>query len=124
MALSDDELEAKAQLATLSQTKLVSLRVAAAEGAKDGDPPAEARKDHRRSANPYLSKFKDDWEQVIAKTSGVSAYVCVTEMIEHIVSEMKRAYEGTTHEDDQKFYHDALILMTSKSTIKWMKENG
>jgi len=31
-------------------------------------------------------------------------------------------FKGTTHEDDWAFYHDALSLMTAKSSAVWMKE--
>ena len=33
-------------------------------------------------------------------------------------------FEGTDHEDDWYFYHDALTTMTSATTIAWMKEMG
>ena len=44
-------------------------------------------------------------------------FKCVTDMIEHIVSETKAA--DCTH-----FHHDALSLMTATSTIDWMKNKG
>ena len=31
---------------------------------------------------------------------------------------------GSVHEDDLFIVHDALVLMTSKETIKWMKEKN
>ena len=32
--------------------------------------------------------------------------------------------KGSVHDDDLFIVHDALVLMTSKETIKWMKENN
>ena len=32
--------------------------------------------------------------------------------------------KGSVHEDDFYIVHDALVLMTAKETIKWMKNNG
>ena len=32
--------------------------------------------------------------------------------------------KGSVHEDGFFIVHDALVLMTSKETIKWMKENN
>ena len=45
-------------------------------------------------------------------------------MIEHMVSEMKRVFKGTTHKNYCLFYHDALSLMTEKESSNWMKEKG
>ena len=45
-------------------------------------------------------------------------------MIEHMMSETKRVFKGTTNKTCCLFYHDALSLMTSKETRKWMKEKG
>ena len=32
--------------------------------------------------------------------------------------------KGSVHEDNLFIVHDALVLMTPKETIKWMKENN
>ena len=45
-------------------------------------------------------------------------------MIEHMVSETKRAFKGATHKNSCLFYHDALSLMRAKETCKWIKEKG
>ena len=87
------------------------------------DRPAAT--DYRKAANPYLAKFGEaNWKKEIKKASFMTQYVCITEMVEHIVVESARMYKGTTHEADWMFYHDALSLMMAKDTIKWMKEEG
>jgi hypothetical protein len=44
-------------------------------------------------------------------------------MVEPIVAELARIFEGTTHSHNCMFYHDdALTLLTAKGTIAWMKE--
>lgn len=45
-------------------------------------------------------------------------------MIDHIVSETRRVFKGTTHEDTCMFYHDALSQMTATSCREWMKKKG
>ena len=48
-------------------------------------------------------------------------------MIEHMASERKKIYLGTTHKNYCLFYHTALSLMTAvtkKETQNWMKEKG
>ena len=52
----------------------------------------------------------------------MSPFVCITDMIEHIVTESATVFEGTEHEDDWVFYHDTLSLMTAADTIACMKE--
>ena len=32
--------------------------------------------------------------------------------------------KGSVHDEDFYFFHDALVLITAKETIKWMKEKG
>jgi len=62
-----------------------------------GDKPAETPvegTDHRKSEFPY------------------------------IYTESERMFKGTDFEDSWYFYHDALSVMTSASTIEWMKEMG
>jgi hypothetical protein len=54
----------------------------------------------------------------------MSPYLCVTKMIEHIVTESALMFKGTKYEDSWVFYHDALSLMTAKETVAWMKEKG
>jgi hypothetical protein len=44
-------------------------------------------------------------------------YVSIKDLVEHIVAESIREIEGTEHEEDWCFYHDALLLMTAKETI-------
>ena len=50
--------------------------------------------------------------------------MCVTELVTKMHDRTKKAFIGTTHEDDCFFYHDALSQMTAKKTIEWMKDKG
>ena len=54
----------------------------------------------------------------------MSGYKCIMELVEHMTSETKQIFKGTTHENDCKWYHDALSLMTAAETIEWMKQTG
>ena len=40
------------------------------------------------------------------------------------MDEAENLMKGSVHEDDFYIVHDALVLMTSKETINWMKEKG
>jgi hypothetical protein len=58
----------------------------------------------------------------ISLSSLLSPFVCISEVVEHIGMETTRIYQGTRHEDNWMFYHDALSLMSAKETIRWMQE--
>ena len=41
-----------------------------------------------------------------------------------MMDEAEKLMKGSVHEDDFYIVHDALVLMTAKETINWMKEKG
>ena len=92
-------------------------------------PPPEIV-DYRKCDNPYLAKYGDavsacepEWKHQIRKCSQMSQYVCVTQLVEHIVTESAKLFIGTQFEDSWVFYHDALSLMTGNDTVEWMRQN-
>ena len=83
------------------------------------------RIDYRRTPNPYLAKYgSEDWEKKCKESVFMKKYMCVTELVERIHDETRDAFVGTNHEEDWFFYHDALSLMTAKTTVAWMKRKG
>ena len=60
----------------------------------------------------------------IEQVSQMRLYVCITNLVVHIVEDTKRQMKGVKHTDDWIFYHDDLTLMIAKETIAWMKEKG
>ena len=79
---------------------------------------------HQFVFNPYESQHGRDWRIEVTKSSLLRCYNCVNDIIEHMVSEMKRVFKGTTHKNYCLFYHDALSLMTEKESSNWNKEKG
>ena len=49
--------------------------------------------------------------------------LCITDLIWFIKEEPEKLMKGSVYEDDLFIAYDALVLMTSKETITWMKEN-
>ena len=80
--------------------------------------------DYRKNPNPYESRYGLDWRMEVNKSSFLRCYACVSNIIEHMVSETKRVFKGTTHKNSYLFYYDALSLMTEKENCKWTKEKG
>ena len=83
------------------------------------------RVDHRKAANPYQSRYPETWKQEIAldirKRQGV---VCITELVEHMIEASQEVMNGTSHEHDWYFYHDALQQLADPRTKKWMQDKG
>jgi hypothetical protein len=74
-----------------------------AAAAIPGPPPEKV--DYRKFANPYLAKYGDimtkcepEWKHQIQKSSQMSQYVCVTQLVEHIVTESAKLFVGTQFE--------------------------
>jgi len=91
--------------------------------AEDKDAPIDI--DHRLSPNPYKSKFGDEyWEENLQKSTTFchSAYIC--NYVEHMMVESEKVMKGTIHEKTWMVYHDALAIMTAKSTKEWMAQKG
>ena len=41
-----------------------------------------------------------------------------------MMNDAEKLMKGSVHEDDFYFVHNALVLMTAKETINWMKQKG
>ena len=76
--------------------------------------------DHRRSPNPYKSRYGDAWEEYIREDIRRAGWVCITDLILHMCKCTAAAYAGTEFEDSWFFYHDALTQLTCKRTREWM----
>ena len=96
--------------------QLLKLSIKAAATTASADVPVAV--DYRADANPYRARYGDaDWRAKVTAATSMNKYKCVTDMVEHIVLETRKA--GCTH-----FYHDALALMTATSTVDWMRGKG
>ena len=54
----------------------------------------------------------------------MSKFCCITDLIRFMMKETDNLMKGSVHEDDLFIFHDDLVLITAKETIKWMKENN
>lgn len=60
------------------------------------------------------------WESVLDNSTAMKKYICITELIEHMITQSQILMNGTRFQDNWYFFHDALSLMTAKSTVQWM----
>ena len=58
----------------------------------------------------------------LKSSTAMSKLVCITDLIHFMMDEAEKLMKGSVHEDDFYIVHDALVLMTSKETVNWMKE--
>ena len=60
----------------------------------------------------------------LKSSSSMSTLCCITDLIRFIIKEAEKLMKGSVREDDFFIVHNALVLMTAKETITWMKENN
>ena len=51
-------------------------------------------------------------------------FCCITDLIRFRLNEAEKLMKGSVHKDGFYIFHDALVLMTAKETINWMKQKG
>ena len=71
---------------------------------------------------PYASRYGERAEEEMAKSLRAKGHVCVKELVLHMIIETAKTFEGTTHEKDWLFFHDALSQLCDARTVKWMQE--
>ena len=88
-----------------------------------GNPPPSF-KDHRKAKNTYLSRYGEIWVDKLKSSTATSKLCCITNLISFTMNEAEKPMKGSVHEDDFFIVHNALVWMTSKETINWMRQNG
>ena len=86
--------------------------------------PAPSVKDHRKLRNPYYSRYGDRWVEKLKSSSSMSKFFCITDLIRFMMKESEKLTKWSVHEEDFFIVHDALVLITAKETIEWMKEKN
>ena len=54
----------------------------------------------------------------------MSKFCCIADLIPFMMKEAEKLMKESVHEDDLFIVHDALVLMTAKETIIWMREKN
>ena len=60
----------------------------------------------------------------LSYSTELSKFCCIANLIRFMTNEAEKLMKGSVHEDDFYIVHDALLLMTAKETINWMKQKG
>ena len=115
-----DFIPATEQQTTLLEIKGVKKLIPVAKNAIPGSCTYPIV-DHRKSPNPYESKYGEAWRDVIKSTTALSSHANIQDLILHIVNESQEIMNGTRFEKSWYFYHDALSQLTANDTKEWMR---
>jgi len=55
--------------------------------------------------------YRTYWEDEIVKAAKACPYACITNAIEHMITECEMVFHGTKHANDYCIYHDAFTMM-------------
>ena len=78
--------------------------------------------DHRRAENPYSSLYGSvEGEKKLRESGGMKKLMCVTEMVDWMMTKTHAEYSGTDQAESWMIYHDALSIMCAESCQTWMK---
>ena len=86
-----------------------------------GNPPSSF-KDHRKTKNPYHLSYGERWVDKLKSSTEMLKLCCITNLIRVMMNEAEKLMKGSVHEDDFFIIHDALVLITEKETINWMRQ--
>ena len=85
--------------------------------------PSSSLKDHKKAKNPYLSSYGERWVNKLKSSTSMSKFYCIANLIRLMMNEADNLIKGSMHEDNFFIVHDALVLMTAKEKINWMRKN-
>ena len=88
-----------------------------------GNPPPSF-KDHRKSKNPYLSRYGDIWVEKLKSYTSMYNFFCIADLIRFVMNEAEKLMKGSVHEYNFFIFHYDLVLMIAKEKINWMIQNG
>ena len=54
----------------------------------------------------------------------MSKLCCINDLIRFMINESEKLMNGLVHKNNFFIFHDALVLITSKETINWMRQNS
>ena len=83
--------------------------------------PTPTIKDHRKEKCPYLSIYGEKWVEKLKSSYSMSKFCCITDLIRFMMKEAEKLMKRSVHEHNLFIVHGALVLMTPKETLKWMK---
>lgn len=72
----------------------------------------------------YEGKYGEDWRKHVIKKLSTDGYICVIELMDHVIKESIKIYEGTVHKDTFFIFHDGLSAWWEKDAQDFMESKG
>ena len=88
------------------------------------EKPSPSIKYHRQARKSYLLVHGERSVDKLESFAVIPKLCCITDLIWSMINEGEDLIKGSLHEDNFFIFRDALVLMTSKETIKWMIQKG
>ena len=87
-----------------------------------GNPPSYF-KDHKKAKNPYISRYGERWVDKLKSSTAMSKFCCITDLIHFMTNEADKLMKESVQDENFFIVHNALVLMTEKEKINWMRQN-
>ena len=72
----------------------------------------------------YKGRWPDTWEVELRAAVKTDGFVCVTELMDHVIDESERVYKGTVAEGKFFIFHDCLLQWWTPEAQKHMTARG
>ena len=72
----------------------------------------------------YEGKYGEDWRKHVIKKLSTDGYICIIELMAHVIEESIQIYEGTVHKDTFFIFHDGLSAWWEKDAQDFMESKG
>jgi len=72
----------------------------------------------------YKGRWPDTWEVELRAAVKKGGFVCVTELMDHVIDESERVYKGTVAEGKFSIFHDCLLQWWTPKAQEFMKARG
>ena len=79
---------------------------------------------HRKSKNLYFTRYGARWVEKLKSSTAMSKLCLITDLICFMTNKVEKLIKGSVHEGNLFIVHNALVLMTAKEKISWMRQNG
>lgn len=72
----------------------------------------------------YQGKYKDNWREHVIKKIHSDGYICIIDLMKHVISESNKIYENTDQFLTFKIFHDGLTAWWEKEAQDYMESRG
>jgi hypothetical protein len=72
----------------------------------------------------YEGKYGENWREHVIKKVHTDGHICIIDLMDHVINESIKIYEGTVHEFDFFLFHDGLSAWWEEGAQAYMASRG